>query len=118
MALVGAPEHRGQTLIVIGVDQGGAAVCIELDDVSQFNEFSLQCSAGSMNCQVSLDGVTYTANDMAWEDEMSTTPQTRVIAFTAGNLYVMRASIKSIRIQSSAGGVVNPRLMCGKVGRC
>jgi hypothetical protein len=120
MSLIGTPEHRGQTLIVLGVDAPGAGQpTIELDDISKFNEFALMCITGSMTVRVSLDGSNYTTSDLAWEDEQAANPnQTRVTTLLAGGLYRHRGSIKSIRIlQSGATGIANAVLMAGTIGR-
>lgn len=120
MSLIGAPQERGQTLTVIGVDAPGAGQpTIELDDISKYNEFALMCDTGSLTVRVSLDGSNYTTSDLAWEDEQAANPnQTRVTTLVAGGLYRHRGSIKAIRIlQSGGAGIVNAILMCGTIGR-
>lgn len=118
--LIGTPEHRGQTLIVLGVDAPGAGVpTIEVDDLSKFNEFALMCVTGSLTVRVSLDGSNYTTSDLAWEDEqVANAAQTRVTTLLAGVLYRHRGSLKSMRIlQSGATGIANAVLMAGTIGR-
>jgi hypothetical protein len=115
MALVGTPNHRGGTMIVNGVDAPGAGnPTIELDDVSRFNEFLFVCTAGACTALISLDGINYMTAPLAWEDEMSTSPQTRVTALVANRLFQHNGHVKSIRITQTGGtGVVNAVLMCG-----
>lgn len=77
MALVGTPEHRGSTLIVTGVaGTGDNSVVIQLDDVSRFNEFTIMTSNGSVDVNVSYDGVTFSSASLpiALEDTTSVTP--------------------------------------------
>lgn len=119
MSLIGTPEHRGNTLLVLGVDAPGAGLpTIELDDVSRFNVFSFLCVTGAVTVRASLNGTDFSAADLAWEDEQSTNPNTRVTALTAGNLYRFIGNLKSIRIlQTGATGIVSAVLMAGTAGR-
>lgn len=116
--LVGTPNDRGNTLLVVGVDGPGAGLTlIELDDVQRFNEFTLQCSAGAMDLLGSLDGVTF-SNPLATEDKNSANPDVRGVAMTAGNIYYLFGNYKALRLrQIGAGAVTGARLICAKIGR-
>jgi hypothetical protein len=119
MALIGTPNYRGKTLEVLGVaGTGDNAVVIELDSVGKFDQFSLQSSAGVMDVEGSLDGVTFSA-PLALEDKHSTTPGTRVVSTTvAGNVYLFQGVYKALRVrQAGATAVANAVLLCGTSGR-
>lgn len=118
MALVGTPQHYGRTMLVIGVDAPGAGQpVISLDDIQRYDEILFHCTVGSCTALVSLDGVNYLAAPLAWENEMSTSPNTRETALDAGDVYLHVGNIKGIQIlQTGATGVVNARLLCAQSG--
>lgn len=119
MALVGTPNYRGKTLEVLGVPGAGDnSIVIELDSVGKFDQFSLQCSAGAMDVEGSLDGVTFSA-PLALEDKHSTTPGTRVVSTAvAGNVYLLEGVFKALRVrQAGATAVADAVLLCGTSGR-
>ncbi len=120
MTLIGTPQHRGQTLLVLGLDAPGAGQpTIELDDLSKFNEFALMCVSGSMTVVASLDGTNYSTTNIAWEDENEANPQqTRVTTLAGGSIYRHVGSLKSIRVvQDGATDVISAVLMAGTIGR-
>jgi len=115
--LIGSPHHRGQTLLVEGVDSVGAGnPSVEVDDIQQFNEFSLQCATGAMDVLASLDGVTFT-NPLAVEDKNSTNPLVRGTAMAALNIYYFFGSYKALRVRQVGGALTGARLLAGKMAR-
>lgn len=118
MPLVGTPHHVGRTMIVDGVDAPGAGQpVIELDSIERYDELLFQCRTGACTALVSLDGVNYVPNPLAWEDEMSTTPNTRETALANGSVYLHVGNVKAIRIlQTGATGVNDARLLCAQSG--
>ena len=119
MALVGTPNYRGKTLEVLGVaGAGDNSIVIELDSVGKFDQFALQCSAGAMDVEGSLDGVTFSA-PLALEDKHSTTPGTRVVSTAvAGNIYLLSGVFKALRVrQVGATAVADAVLLAAAIGR-
>ncbi len=118
MTLVGTPNDRGNTLLVVGVDGPGASnPVIELDDVQRFNEFTLQLAAGAMDILGSLDGVTF-SNPLAVEDKNTANPDVRGVAMATGSIYYLFGNYKALRVRQIGGGAVTgARLICGKTGR-
>ena len=119
MALVGTPEHRGNTLLIIGVDAPGAdQSTIEIDDVLRFNEFTVQCASGTLKAFVSLDGVNF-SSQVAWETMQTIVAgQPRVLALGPGFTGYIRGQFKAIRIQQDgATGIQFATLICGEAGR-
>lgn len=116
--LIGNPHHRGATLLVDGVDGPGAGLpTIEVDDIQRFNEFALQCAAGSMDVLASLDGITFT-NPLAVEDKQSVTPLVRGTAMAALSIYYFFGNYKALRVRQIGGGAVTgARLLAGTIGR-
>jgi hypothetical protein len=116
--LIGKPHHRGTTLLIEGEDSPGAGnPTIEVDDIQRFNEFALQCAAGSMDVLASLDGTTFTL-PLAVEDKQSITPLVRGTAMAALSIYYFFGNYKALRVRQIGGGAVTgARLVCGKIGR-
>jgi hypothetical protein len=118
MSLVGTPEHRGNTLLILGVDAPGAnQPTIEIDDVLRFNEFTVMCASGTLKAFVSLDGTNF-SSQVAWETMQQTAGQTRSLALGPGFVGYIRGQFKAIQIQQDgATGIQFAVLICGQAGR-
>ena len=119
MALVGIPNHRGSTLILEGIDGvGDNAIVAELDDIQRFDQFAVQCAAGAVDVEASLDGVTFSA-PLALEDKHDASGATTRQLVTSGNdIFYFFGNYKALRVrQAGATAATGVVLMCGKTGR-
>ena len=117
MALVGVPNDRGTTLILLGDDGvNDDDVILELDDVQRFNEFYMVTTLGIFDVEVSYDGTNFYVATMT--DQSIVAAVEVLVSIAAHVMKLTLSSIKSIRVsQNGATDATDPRLMCGQVGR-
>ena len=117
MALVGVPNDRGTTLILLGVDGvNDDDVILELDDVQRFNEFYIVTTLGIFDVEVSYDGTNFYVATMT---NQTIVAEVEVLVSVAAHVMKLTLSaIKAIRVSQNGGtAVTSPVLMCGQGGR-
>lgn len=93
------------------------AVVIDATDVSEFDTFLLQSTAGAMDVTVSLDGTNYSTAPLSLADLGATTTDP-VIVTAANRTYGFRGTYRGIKVsQNGATGVANASLICARTGR-
>ena len=111
-----AADHRGNALFYTGgVGTNANDVVIQSGDVSSYDTFMLQSTAGAMQVLVSLDGINYSTAPLSLQD-MGATSATPVLLTAANRTYGFRGKFAKIQVtQNGATGVVNGCLVCGRI---
>lgn len=88
-------------------------VILTSGDVSDYDQFTLQSTAGAMDVLVSLDGTNFSTVHLALLDQGSTTPTTAVLVTAANRTYSFAGNFALVRIlQNGATAVANGCLLC------
>lgn len=109
-------DHRGNALFYTGgVGVNANDVVIQSGDVSSYDTFMLQSTAGAMQVLVSLDGTNYSTAPLSLQD-MGATTTTPVLLTAANRTYGFRGKFAALKVtQNGATGVANGCLVCGKM---
>ena len=90
---------------------------IHATDVSEFDTFLLQSTAGAMDVTVSLDGTNFSTAPLSLAD-LGATSTDPVIVTAANRTYGFRGTYRAIKVsQNGATAVANASLMCARTGR-
>lgn len=100
-----------------GVGVNANDVFVQTGDVSGYDSFLLQSTAGAMQVLVSLDGTNYSTAPLSLTD-MGATTTNPVIVTAANRTYRFRGTFAKIQVtQNGATAVTGATLICSKLGR-
>lgn len=100
-----------------GVGTNDNDVVIQTGDISAYDEFLLQSTAGAMDVLVSLDGTNYATAPLSITDLGATTSDP-VVVTAANRTYGFRGTFALMRVlQNGATGVANACLICRRAAR-
>lgn len=78
-------------------------------DVSNYSSHLIECIAGTVSIDVSIDGTNW-IQDVAVIDVTATTPATRVVTLTSGSMGELIGQFKKIRVLQSGATASNARI--------
>jgi hypothetical protein len=106
-------DHMGNSLrYKAGSGTNNDDIVIQTGDVSQYDEFILQATAGATDVLVSLDGTNYSTAPLSLVDLGAVTSDP-VLVTAANRTYAFFGTFALIRVlQNGATGVANATLMC------
>ena len=83
------------------------------EDISTFNEITIEATAGTVDIEVSLDGTNYNATPVAVLLADATAVGTYNLTITAGKIGILRMHVKKFRIRQNGAVASNARGLIG-----
>lgn len=82
-------------------------------DVSTFNEITIECTAGTIDLEVSLDGTNFNATPPAVLLADATAVGTYSLTIANGKIGILRMHVKKFRIRQNGATAANARGLIG-----
>lgn len=86
----------------------GAVVYSSKQDLSDYPEHIIQCTVGTLNVLVSLDGSNFVAVAV---DDMTVAPMVQVLTVAAGKVVRLRMRVRAIRLTQNGTTASNGRIL-------